>query len=156
VEGALLLDVVVAEGAAILKLLSGEDQALLIRGDSLLVLNLLLDIIDRIRGLDIKGDSLSSEGLDENLHSTSKTKNEMEGALLLDVVVAEGTAILQLLSGEDQALLIRRDSLLVLDLLLDIIDRVRGLDIKGDGLSSEGLDENLHFFLSWTFAAFWG
>jgi len=144
VEGALLLDVVVAEGAAILKLLSGEDQALLIRGDSLLVLNLLLDIIDRIRGLDIKGDSLSSEGLDENLHSTSKTKNEMEGALLLDVVVAEGAAILKLLSSKDQALLIRGNSLLVLNLLLDIIDRVRGLDIKGDSLSSEGLDENLH------------
>ena len=34
---------------------------------------------------------------------------------------------------------------LVLDLLLDIIDGVTGLDIEGDGLSREGLDENLHF-----------
>ena len=66
-QGALLLDVVVAEGAAILKLLSSKDQALLIRGDSLLVLNLLLDIIDRVRGLDIKGDSLPCQRLDEDL-----------------------------------------------------------------------------------------
>ena len=36
-EGRLLLDVVVAQGAAILKLLAGEDQALLVRGNSLLV-----------------------------------------------------------------------------------------------------------------------
>ena len=34
VQGRLLLDVVVAEGAAILKLLAGEDQALLVRGDT--------------------------------------------------------------------------------------------------------------------------
>ena len=147
-QGALLLDVVVAEGAAILQLLSGEDQALLIRRNSLLVLDLLLDIINCVRWLDIKGDCLSSESLDEDLHSTSKTEDQVQGALLLDVVVAEGAAILQLLSGKDQALLIRRDSLLVLNLLLDIINCVRWLDIKGDSLSSESLDENLHCFFS--------
>lgn len=58
-KGRLLLDVVVREGAAVLKLLSGEDQTLLIRGDSLLVLNLGLDVLDRVRGLDIEGDSLT-------------------------------------------------------------------------------------------------
>lgn len=31
-----------------------------------------------------------------------------------------------------------------LDLGLDIVDRVRGLDLKGNGLTREGLDENLH------------
>ena len=45
----------------------------------------------------------------------------MEGALLLDVVVREGAAVLELLAGEDQPLLVRGDSLLVLDLLLDVI-----------------------------------
>ena len=34
VEGRLLLDVVVREGAAILKLLAGEDQALLVGGNT--------------------------------------------------------------------------------------------------------------------------
>ena len=38
----------------------------------------------------------------------------MEGALLLDVVVGEGSSVLQLLASEDQPLLIWGDSLLVL------------------------------------------
>jgi len=45
VKGGLLLDIVVGEGSAILELLAGEDQTLLIRGDSLLVLDLGLDIV---------------------------------------------------------------------------------------------------------------
>ena len=40
----------------------------------------------------------------------------MKGALLLDVVVREGPAVLQLLAGEDQSLLVRRDSFLVLQI----------------------------------------
>ena len=40
----------------------------------------------------------------------------MEGRLLLDVVVGQRAAVLQLLAGEDQTLLIRRDALLILDL----------------------------------------
>ena len=63
----------------------------------------------------------------------------MKSRLLLDVVVAEGAAVLELLAGEDQALLVGRDALLVLDLGLDIVDRVRGLDLEGDGLASERL-----------------
>lgn len=60
---------------------------------------------------------------------------------LLDVVVGEGAAILELLAGEDQALLVRRDALLVLDLGLDVVDGVRGLDLQGDGLARQGLHE---------------
>jgi len=45
VEGGLLLDVVVGQSAAILELLSGEDQALLVRGNALLVLDLGLDVV---------------------------------------------------------------------------------------------------------------
>ena len=60
----------------------------------------------------------------------------MESRLLLDVVVGEGTAVLELLSSEDQALLIRWDSLLVLDLGLDVVDGIRRLNLEGDGLAS--------------------
>jgi hypothetical protein len=42
-----------------------------------------------------------------------------------------------LLAGENQALLVRRDTLLVLDLGLDVVDGVRRLDFEGDGLSGE-------------------
>ena len=59
----------------------------------------------------------------------------MESGLLLDVVVRQSTSILQLLSSKDQTLLIRRDSFLVLDLGLDIVNGIRGLNIKGDGLA---------------------
>ena len=72
----------------------------------------------------------------------------MKGGLLLDVVVRQGATILQLLTSEDQTLLIRRDAFLVLDLLLHVVDGVRWLDLESDGLSSEGLHEDLHFSLN--------
>ena len=67
-----------------------------------------------------------------------------EARTLLDVVVRQSAAVLELLAREDQTLLVGRDALLVLDLGLDVIDRVRGLDLKGDGLASERLDEDLY------------
>ena len=98
------------------------------------------------------------------LSTTTETKHQVEGRLLLDVVVAERAAILELLAREDQALLVGGDAennvdqddtlgsdglhyvpLLVLDLGLDIVDGVRGLNLEGDGFAREGLYENLHF-----------
>jgi hypothetical protein len=76
--------------------------------------------------------------------SSSQTQDKMQCALLLDVVVGEGTAILELLSSEDKTLLIRRDTFFILNLGLHIVDGVGGLDIKGDGLAREGLNEDLH------------
>ena len=76
--------------------------------------------------------------------SSSQAQHQMERRLFLDVVVSEGTAVFQLLACEDEALLVRRDALLVLDLLLDLLDGVGGLDLEGDSLSGECLDENLH------------
>ena len=46
------------QGPSILKLLARKDQALLVRGDTLLVLNLLLHILDGVRGLHIESNSL--------------------------------------------------------------------------------------------------
>ena len=46
----------------------------------------------------------------------------MESRLLLDVVVGESATVLELLSSEDQTLLIGRDTFLVLDLGLDILN----------------------------------
>jgi len=78
------------------------------------------------------------------LGTSTETEDEMEGRLLLDVIVGEGAAVFELLAGEDQALLVRGDSLLVLDFGFDIVNRVRAFDLKGDGLAREGLHENLH------------
>jgi hypothetical protein len=69
-------------------LLAGEDQTLLVGGNSFLVLraggqlwggkiydpnfehtlNLALDIVDGVGRLNLKGDGLTREGLDEDLH----------------------------------------------------------------------------------------
>ena len=59
----------------------------------------------------------------------------MEGGFLLDVVVSQGSAVVELLAGEDESLLVWGDTLLVLDLGLDVFNGVRRLDIKCDGLS---------------------
>ena len=58
----------------------------------------------------LKCDGLSGKGLDKDLHTTTQTEDEMEGGFFLDVVVAQGAAILKLLTSEDQTLLIRRDT----------------------------------------------
>lgn len=71
----------------------------------------------------------------------------MDGAFLLDVVVAEGTAVFQLFAAEDQALLVWGDAFLVLDHLLDAVNGVRGLKFKGYGFAGECLDEDLHVVL---------
>ena len=49
VVGGLLLDVVVGQGAVILQLLAGKDEALLVWVDSLLVLDLGFDLLDGVR-----------------------------------------------------------------------------------------------------------
>jgi len=48
-----------------------------------------------------------------------------------------------LFPGENQALLIRWNALLVLDLGLDIVDCVRRLNLEGDGFARQGLDETV-------------
>ena len=92
------------------------------------------------------------------LLATTKTEDQVKGRLFLDVVVAQGSSILQLLSGKDESLLVRWNALpdkqsesiidgttscsLVLDFRLDIVDGVRGLDLESDGLSRQA--EVLH------------
>merc|ERR1712131_200761 len=68
----------------------------------------------------------------------------MKSGLLLDVVVRKSSAIFQLFSSKDQPLLIWRDSFLVLNLGLHILNGVRRLNFQSDGLSSESLDKDLH------------
>jgi hypothetical protein len=88
-------------------------------------------------------ESLGQSGKRGIIHTTTKTKHQVKGGLLLNIVVAKSTTVLQLLAGEDQTLLIRGDALLVLDLGLDIIDAIGRLHLEGDGLTRQSLDENL-------------
>ena len=86
-----------------------------------------------------------------------KAKDKVKGRLLLDVVIQESLTIFKLLvkmrrcwSGGMLEMMIsvwhssEEEDNITLDLGLDIIDGIRGLKLKGDCLSSEGLYENLH------------
>ena len=71
-------------------------------------------------------------------------RTEVEGGLLLNIIVRKRASVLKLLASEDQALLIGRNALLVLDLGLHVVDCVRRFDFEGDRLAGESLDKNLH------------
>jgi hypothetical protein len=75
------------------------------------------------------------------LGTATETKDEMKSRLLLDVVVGEGAAVFELLAGEDQALLVRGNSFLILNFGFNIVNRIRAFDFKGDSLAREGLDD---------------
>ena len=86
-ESGFLLDVVVRESSSVFQLLTSEDESLLIWWNTFLVLDLGLDIFNGVCWFNIKGDGLTSEGLDEDLHTTSKSQDEMKSGFLLDVVI---------------------------------------------------------------------
>ena len=84
----------IGESPAILELFSGKDKSLLIGRDAFLVLNLRLDIIDRVRRFNLEGNRLPSQGLDKDLHTSTKAEDEMERGLLLNVATKDvGTTI---------------------------------------------------------------
>ena len=74
--------------------------------------------------------------------TTSQAQDDVDGGLLLDAVLGQGGALLQLLAGEDDA------GIGAAQLLLDGDDGVGGLDVQDDGLVLEGLGEELHVFLA--------
>jgi len=86
-EGGFLLDVVVRQCPAIFKLLAGKDQALLVRRDAFLILDLGLDIVNGVGGLNIEGDGLAREGFDKDLHTSTQAQYQVQGRLFLDVVI---------------------------------------------------------------------
>ena len=143
-EGALILDVVVLQCSAVLELFTSEDEALLVGRDAFLVLNLGLDVLDGVGGFDVEGDGLACESLDEDLHATAESQDEMESRFFLDIIILESPAIFKLFAGENESLLIWGNTFFVLDLCLHIFNCVRWLNIQGDGLASESLHKDLH------------
>ena len=103
-----------------------------------------LNIFNGIWWLYVKSDGLASQSLDEDLHTSSESEHQVESRFLLDIVVRKGSSIFELLSSEDKSLLIGRDTFLILNLGFNILNGVWWFNIKSDGLSSQGLDEDLH------------
>merc|ERR1719319_284610 len=92
-------------------------------------------------------------------------ENDMESRFILDVVVGKGPAVHELLASEDhpvielhcliQSLLIWGNSFLILNLGLDVLNGVGGLNLEGEGLGVGGLnlegvghDEDVHLSFS--------
>merc|ERR1711896_49526 len=139
VEGRLLLDVVVLKSAPVLELLACKDEALLVWWNALLVLDLGLHRLDGVSALNLEGDGLAGERLHEDLHASAQSQYQVEGRLLLDVVVLKSAPVLELLACKDEALLVWWNALLVLDLGLHRLDGVSALNLEGDGLAGERL-----------------
>ena len=62
-------------------------------------------------------------GVEVGSGAAAEAKHEVKGRLLLDVVIRKSATVLELLAGEDQALLVWRDALLVLDPELGVSKR---------------------------------
>ena len=71
-------------------------------------------------------------------------QRQLEGRFLLDVIVRQRVAILQLLASKNEPLLVGRDAFLVLNFLLHIINAVGGFHLQRDGLAGQRLDKELH------------
>ena len=78
------------------------------------------------------------------LETSAQTKDEVEGRLLLNVVIRQSATVFKLLAGEDETLLVGGDALFVLDLGLDVLDGIAGFNLERDGLARQGFDEDLH------------
>ena len=78
------------------------------------------------------------------VHAATQTEHQVKRRLLLDVVVGERAAVLELLAREDEALLVGWDALLVLDLALHHVDGVARIHLQENPLARQGLDKDLH------------
>ena len=68
----------------------------------------------------------------------------MNGGLFCDVVIRQRPSVIKLFPAEDEALLIGRDTLFILQLGFDAFNRVGGFNLHGDSFACEGSDEDLH------------
>ena len=77
-------------------------------------------------GLVLSGQN-DERGLNLDAAETTATKaeHEVQSGLFLDVVVGEGAAVFELLSGEDKTLLVWGDTFLILNLGLDILCKLK-------------------------------
>ena len=71
----------------------------------------------------------------------------MKCRLLLNIVILESASIFKLLASKNKSLLVWWDAFLVLDFSFNILNGVALLNIERNRFTSEGLNENLHFYL---------
>jgi hypothetical protein len=76
--------------------------------------------------------------------AAEQAQHEVQRGFLLHLVLGEREVILKLLAAVDEALLVRGDAFLVLDIGLDSADGVRGLALHVDNFVAECFAKSLH------------
>jgi len=79
-------------------------------------------------------------------HPSTEAEDEVDRGLLVDPVVGESAAFLELLASKDEPLLIWGSAFLVVDLGFDLLDGIVDSDFESDDLGS--FDENLDHGIS--------
>lgn len=138
-------DVEARKHFVILHTQTSKDQYLVSSGNTLLVLNFPLHVCNAIATHYFKSNDLASQRPQGDLKTTTQTQHQVQGGLLLDVVVREGSALLQLLTSKDQSLLVGGNTLLVLNFRLHVFNGIASLYFKSNGLACKCLHEDLHF-----------
>mmetsp|Transcript_6523 Transcript_6523/g.13496 ORF Transcript_6523/g.13496 Transcript_6523/m.13496 type:complete len:212 (+) Transcript_6523:241-876(+) len=75
--------------------------------------------------------------------ATRQPNDHMDGCPTLDVVVREGAAVLELAASPDQALRVGSRTVIVLDLGLDVLHRIRWLSCNDNLLASDRFGRNI-------------
>lgn len=97
----LLSNVIVAESSTVLKLISVENQSLLVWRNVLFVINFLLDNFNSIAARYINRHGLATRKPDKNLESPCNGNSRVS----LNAIITESFVVLKLLPIEDQSLL---------------------------------------------------
>ena len=132
VERGLLLDIVVGQGAPVLKLFAGKDQSLLVRGNSLLVLKQGQTINAEFVTIIIE----TQVGFTQQAPDYATVLRNFVTIIIKAHVRIQGHQAL----GRGQHLTMQP----YLNFGLHILDGVAGLHLQGDGLPRQRFDEDLH------------
>ena len=141
-EGAIPLNVVIRERTTVFKGLASEEQILYFGGNKFLTLKFFLHIVDRVCWRNLQHEHLSGHRLHEDPRAFEYRGDKMKDGVLSNVVVRERVAAVVKYEGEP--LLVRGDTLLILDFGLHVINPIRWLNVEWDGLAGRGLDRDLH------------
>jgi len=158
VNGGFFLNVVVRESSLSVELLSSENKSLFSSGNSFSFLDLLVNRLNRISVFNFESHSLSSQSSNEDLVTSSESKNHVDSGSLLDVVVRKSSFLLEFLASENQSLFMSWDSFLFLHLLLKSSYSISVYYVNCVSLACEGLYEyllcHLLLFLLYSFLLF--
>jgi hypothetical protein len=143
-ESRFFLNVIVAESSSIFKLFSSENESLLIGWNSFFVLDFSFNIFYWVSAFNFESDCFSSQGFDKDLHTSSKSQDQVESRFFLDVIVAESSSIFKLFTSENESLLIGWDSFFVLDFSFYVFNCISCIYFESDCFSSKSFDKDLH------------